>query len=54
MRLIVAVTFIFFAGLGSAQHCQKINIDKSSGFCTVPDPAPTPGMMDASLVCNKR
>jgi hypothetical protein len=31
------------ATLASAQHCRKIDIDKSSGFCTVPDPALTPG-----------
>jgi hypothetical protein len=34
-----------------AQHCRKIDIDKSSGFCTVPDSALTPGKMDASLAC---
>lgn len=34
-----------------SQHCRKTNIDKSSGFCTVPDPALTPGEMDASLAC---
>lgn len=33
------------------QHCEKINIDKSSGFCTVPDPALTPDEMDGSLAC---
>jgi len=33
------------------QHCKKTDIDKSSGFCTVPDPALTPGEMDASLAC---
>jgi hypothetical protein len=39
------------ATLASAQHCPKIDIDRSSGFCTVPDPKLTPGEMDASLVC---
>ena len=36
---------------GSAQHCRKVDIDGSSGFCTVPDPALTPGKMDESLAC---
>jgi hypothetical protein len=35
----------------SAQHCRKIDTDKSSGFCTVLDPALTPGEMDPSLSC---
>jgi hypothetical protein len=34
-----------------AQHCRKIDIDKSSGFCTVPDPKITTGAMDASQAC---
>jgi hypothetical protein len=51
MRALVAITFMFLASLTSAQHCRKINIDKSSGFCTVPDPRLTPGKMDASLAC---
>jgi hypothetical protein len=39
-------------GTASAQqHCRKIDIDKSSGFCTVPDPTLTPGDMDPSLGC---
>ena len=43
---------VLMAGSASAkQHCSKKNIDQSSGFCTVPDPALTPGEMDASLVC---
>jgi hypothetical protein len=42
---------MFAASLTSAQHCRKINIDKSSGFCTVPDPVLTLGNMDASLAC---
>jgi hypothetical protein len=39
------------ASLGSAQHCPKIEIDQSSGFCTVPDPALTPGEMDPAFAC---
>jgi hypothetical protein len=39
-------------GTASAQqHCRNIDIDKSSGFCTVPDPTLTPGDMDPSLGC---
>jgi len=38
--------------LVSAQHCRKVDIDKSSGYCTVPDPKITPGEMDASLACS--
>jgi hypothetical protein len=34
-----------------AQHCRKVDIDKSSWFCTVPDQSLTPGEMDASLAC---
>jgi hypothetical protein len=34
-----------------AQHCRMIEIDKSRGFCTVPDPALTPGDMDPSVAC---
>jgi hypothetical protein len=49
--LMIAVAFLCAANLASAEHCRKIDIDKSSGFCTVPDPALTPGDMDASLVC---
>jgi hypothetical protein len=48
MRLL---SLILLAGMASAQHCRKIDIDKSSGFCTVPDPALTPGEMDPSLAC---
>jgi hypothetical protein len=42
---------VLLVGMASAQHCRKIDIDKSSGRCTVPDPALTPGEMDASLAC---
>jgi hypothetical protein len=43
------LSLVLLVGMASAQHCRKIDIDKSSGFCTVPDPALTPGKMDASL-----
>jgi hypothetical protein len=45
------LSLILLVGIVHAQHCRKIDIDKSSGFCTVPDPALTPGKMDASLAC---
>jgi hypothetical protein len=48
---LTASAFIFATSLASAQHCRKVDIDKSSGFCTVPDPALTPGEMDSSSVC---
>jgi len=50
-KVLIAVTFLLAASLASAQHCRKIDIDKSSDFCTVPDPKLTPGEMDASLAC---
>jgi hypothetical protein len=50
-KVLIAVTFLFVASFAPAQHCRKIDIDKSSGFCTVPDPKLTPGAMDASLAC---
>ena len=50
-KLLIAVTFLLAGTFTSAQHCRKIDIDKSSGFCTVPDPKLTPGEMDASLAC---
>jgi hypothetical protein len=50
-NVLIILTFLFVATLASAQHCRKIDIDKSSGFCTVPDPKLTPGAMDASLAC---
>ena len=42
---------ILLVSLASAQHCRKIDVDRSSGYCTVPDPALTPGEMDASVAC---
>src|ERR1035441_5049171 len=54
MRLQVGVVLalVLATHLASvAQHCRKADVDRSSGFCTVPDPALTPGEMDASLAC---
>ncbi len=53
MRLLPTILLCSFVltRLASAQHCHKANVDKSSGFCTVPDPALTPGEMDPSLAC---
>jgi hypothetical protein len=45
------LSLILLVGMASAEHCRKIDIDKSTGFCTVPDQALTPGKMDASLAC---
>jgi hypothetical protein len=42
---------LLLVGIASGQHCRKIDIDKSSGFCTVPDHSLTPGKMQASLAC---
>jgi hypothetical protein len=50
-KVLIILTFLLAATLASAHHCRKIDIDKSSGFCTVPDPTLTPGEMDASLAC---
>jgi hypothetical protein len=51
MRLPLVIALLFSATLSVAQHCRKVDIDASSGFCTVPDEALTPGEMDSSLVC---
>lgn len=48
---VLIVVFVFLSCLAGAQHCRKVDIDKSSGFCTVPDSTLTPGEMDPSLVC---
>jgi hypothetical protein len=45
------LTVVLLASFASAQHCRKIDIDKSSGYCVVPDPALTPGEMDPALAC---
>ena len=50
-KVLIGVTLLLAASLASAQHCRKIDIDKSSAFCTVPDPKLTPGEMDGSLAC---
>jgi hypothetical protein len=42
---------LLLVGIASGQHCRRIDIDKSSGFCTVPDHSLTPGKMQASLAC---
>jgi hypothetical protein len=47
----LVLVFISVSSFSAAQHCRKVDIDKSSGFCTVPDPTLTPGEMDASLAC---
>jgi hypothetical protein len=54
LRVFSGLTFSWMfalVGFASAQHCSKVNIDPSTGFCTVPDPALTRGLMDASQVC---
>jgi hypothetical protein len=48
----MVLALMLVTSLASAQHCRKTDIDKSSGFCTVPDPLLTPGEMDASLACS--
>jgi hypothetical protein len=48
--MVLALTFV--TSLATAQHCRKADIDKSTGYCTVPDPELTPGEMDASLACS--
>src|SRR6266566_1622881 len=49
-QMLIALTF-GVTSLASAQHCRKIDIDHSTGFCTLPDPTLTPGEMDPSLAC---
>jgi hypothetical protein len=49
---LIVLAFMFVATLASAQHCRKVDIDKSTGYCTVPDSKLTPGEMDASLACS--
>jgi hypothetical protein len=51
-QLGVLVVLILAANFASAQHCRKVEIDKSTGYCTVPDRSITPGEMDASLACS--
>lgn len=54
MRWQICLLLLMVLGnaLASAQHCRKVDIDKSSGYCTVPDPKITPGEMDAALACS--
>jgi hypothetical protein len=49
--ILMGMILICVTSAASAQHCRKSDIDKSTGFCTVPDHALTPGKMDASLAC---
>jgi hypothetical protein len=51
MKYLSLILLVSVASASAAQHCRKIDIDKSSGLCTVPDSALTPGKMDASLAC---
>jgi hypothetical protein len=55
LRVFSALTFTWMfalVGFASAQkHCSKVNIDPTTGFCTVPDPALTHGLIDASQAC---
>lgn len=53
MRLptLLALLLICAPTVAVGQHCRKIDIDKSSAFCTVPDSKLTPGEMDPSLAC---
>jgi hypothetical protein len=51
-QILTILILTFATGLASAEHCRKADIDKTSGYCTVPDPAITPGEMDASRACS--
>jgi hypothetical protein len=54
MRLLagIVVALVFTSHFALAkQNCRKADVDRSSGSCTVPDPALTPGEMDESLAC---
>jgi hypothetical protein len=51
-KIVMVLALLSAGSLASAQHCRKVDIDKSSGYCTVPDPQLTPGEMDASLACS--
>lgn len=51
-RAILTLSFFCLTSLAFAkQHCRKVDIDSSTGLCTVPDHKLTPGLMDSSLVC---
>jgi len=46
----IILILVLTTPLASAkQHCSKSNLDRSSGSCTVPDPALTPGEMEDLL-----
>jgi hypothetical protein len=49
---LMVLALMFVTSLATAQHCRKVDVDKSTGYCTVPDPSLTPGEMDASLACS--
>jgi hypothetical protein len=54
MRLLagIVLALVFTSHFALAkQNCRKADVDRSSGSCTVPDPALTPGEMDESLAC---
>lgn len=48
LRLLILLGLTSFA---AAEHCRKVDLDKSTGFCTVPDSVLTRGEMDPSLAC---
>jgi hypothetical protein len=50
-RKVLVLVLVSVSSFSAAQRCRKVDIDKSSGFCTVPAPNLTPGEMDASLAC---
>jgi hypothetical protein len=51
LMVVTCLLLFLLVGIASAQHCSNADIDPSTGFCTVPDPRLTPGLMDGSLVC---
>ena len=51
-NILMVLALMFVTSLATAQHCRKVDIDTSTGYCTVPDPSLTPGEMDASLACS--
>jgi hypothetical protein len=51
-RTILAIAMMFLANAAWAKHCREVDVDKSTGYCTVPDRSLTPGEMDASLACS--
>ena len=51
-NMLMVLGLLFASSLALGQHCRKVDIDKSTGYCTVPDPSLTPGEMDASMACS--